>query len=45
MAGGRQPCENAQSEPKFRRLIALADDFDGSIEYLVGRTDKRKEIS
>lgn len=40
---GYQSYENNQSEPKLRTLIALADYFDVSIDYLVGRTDKRKE--
>ncbi|MBU5628097.1 helix-turn-helix transcriptional regulator [Oscillibacter hominis] len=36
---GYQSYETDQSEPKLKTLIALADYFDVSIDYLVGRTD------
>lgn len=32
--------EYGKSEPKINVLIALADFFDVSLDYLVGRTDK-----
>jgi len=31
--------ESGRSEPNIKTLIALADYFDVSIDYLVGRTD------
>lgn len=36
---GYQRYEYGTREPAFRILIALADYFDVSIDYLVGRTD------
>ena len=39
---GYQSYETDQSEPKLKTLIALADYFDVSIDYLVGRTDSRR---
>ena len=33
--------EQALREPKATQLIALADFFDVSLDYLVGRSDKR----
>ncbi|MCI8877666.1 MAG: helix-turn-helix transcriptional regulator [Oscillospiraceae bacterium] len=34
--------EKGRSEPNIDGLIALADFFDVSIDYLVGRTDRRR---
>lgn len=36
---GYQNYETGQSEPKLATLIALADYYNVSIDYLVGRTD------
>lgn len=36
---GYQGYETNQSDPKLKTLIALADYFGVSIDYLVGRTD------
>lgn len=36
-----QRIENNESEPKLTALIALADYFDVSLDYLVGRTDEK----
>lgn len=36
-----QRIENNESEPKLTALIALADYFQVSLDYLVGRTDKK----
>ncbi|MCO5531699.1 helix-turn-helix domain-containing protein [Enterococcus faecium] len=36
-----QRIENNESEPKLTALIALADYFHVSLDYLVGRTDKK----
>ena len=36
---GYQNYETGQSEPKLETLIALADYYQVSIDYLVGRTD------
>lgn len=33
--------ENSNTEPNIKTLIALADYFDVSIDYLVGRSDVR----
>lgn len=33
--------ENEKREPNIKTLIALADYFDVSIDYLVGRSDER----
>lgn len=33
------------SGPRIERLVALADLFDVSIDYLVGRTDDRAPLS
>lgn len=40
---GYQAYETGQNEPNIRTLIALADYFGVSIDYLVGRTDERNE--
>ena len=34
--------ETGKRRPDFDGLLALADYFDVSIDYLVGRTDKRE---
>ena len=36
---GYQNYETGQSEPKLATLIAIADYYQVSIDYLVGRTD------
>ncbi|MBO6419153.1 helix-turn-helix domain-containing protein [Enterococcus gallinarum] len=36
-----QRIENNESEPKLTALIALADYFHVSLDYLVGRSDKK----
>lgn len=36
---GYQYYENEQTEPTINALIALADSYGVSIDYLVGRTD------
>lgn len=36
---GYQDYETGQSEPKLKTLIAIADYYHVSIDYLVGRTD------
>lgn len=38
---GYQSYETNQSDPKLKTLIALADYFHVSIDYLVGRVDQR----
>ena len=39
---GYQNYETGKRRPTFEMLIALADFFDVSIDYLVGRTDNPK---
>ncbi len=39
---GYQFYENETTEPRIKALIALADFYDVSIDYLVGRTDKER---
>lgn len=39
---GYQRYEYGEREPAYKKLIALADYFDVSIDYLVGRTDNPK---
>ena len=39
---GYQRYEYGERKPSFDMLIALADYFDVSIDYLVGRTDNPK---
>lgn len=41
-APGYQRYEYGQREPAYQKLIALADYFNVSIDYLVGRTDNPK---
>ena len=36
---GYQYYEEGKNEPNIARLIALADFFDVSLDYLMGRTD------
>ena len=40
----RQYCrfENAEQKPGYDKLIALADYFNVSLDYLVGRSSKRE---
>lgn len=38
---GYQSYEMGESEPNIEKLVMLADLFDVSIDYLVGRTDQR----
>lgn len=38
---GYQSYEMGESEPNIEKLMILADLFDVSIDYLVGRTDQR----
>lgn len=37
---GYQRYEYGSREPAYNKLLALADYFDVSLDYLVGRTDK-----
>jgi len=37
-----QRYEYGNVKPSFDKLIALADYFDVSVDYLIGRTDKPK---
>jgi transcriptional regulator with XRE-family HTH domain len=39
---GYQRYEYGTREPAFQKLIALADYFDVSLDYLVGRSDDPK---
>jgi len=41
---GYQRYERGEREPSASTLIALADYFDVSIDYLVGRSDNPKRI-
>lgn len=41
---GYQRYEYGTREPAFRVLIALADYFDVSLDYLCGRSDDPKRI-
>lgn len=41
---GYQRYEYGQREPAFQKLIALADFFDVSLDYLVGRSDNPKRF-
>lgn len=36
-----QSYESGQSEPNIARLIALADYFGVTVDYLIGRSDSR----
>ena len=36
---GYQRYEYGEREPAYQKLIALADYFDASLDYLVGRSD------
>lgn len=36
---GYQRYEYGEREPSFQKLLALADYFDVSLDYLVGRSD------
>ena len=37
---GYQMYEEGKNEPNLARLVALADFFDVTTDYLLGRTDK-----
>ena len=39
---GYQRYEYGTREPAYQNLLALADYFDVSLDYLVGRSDKEK---
>lgn len=39
---GYQRYEYGTREPAYQKLLALADFFDVSLDYLVGRTDNPK---
>lgn len=41
---GYQFYESEDIEPNIKTLIALADFYDVSIDYLVGRTDRRERM-
>ena len=41
---GYQFYESEDIEPNIKTLIALADFYDVSIDYLVGRTDHRERM-
>lgn len=34
--------ETGEYEPSIKQLIALADLFDVTVDYLIGRSDERK---
>ena len=34
--------ENGENEPSYTQLISIADFFDVSMDYLVGRTEERQ---
>ena len=34
--------ENGSAEPSFENLVKLADYFDVSVDYLLGRSDREK---
>ena len=34
--------EEGKAEPSIKKILLLADFFDVSIDYLVGRTDRRR---
>lgn len=36
--------ENGDREPNIEKLIAIADYFDVSLDYLVGRSDNPKRL-
>lgn len=36
--------ENGRTQPDFKTLIALADYYDVSVDYLLGRTNKRDVV-
>ncbi len=37
--------ENARTQPSIEQLIALADFFDVSVDYLIGRSDEYNALS
>lgn len=39
-----QNYENQRRKPAFEQLLALADYFDVSLDYLVGRSDNPKRL-
>ena len=41
---GYQFYESETNEPSIKTLIALADFYDVSIDYLVGRSDHRERM-
>lgn len=41
---GYQRYEYGEREPSYQKLIALADYFDVSLDYLVGRSDDPRRL-
>lgn len=39
-----QYCESGHHVPEYRNLIALADFFDVSLDYLTGRSESRQRL-
>ena len=40
-----QYCESGHHVPEYRNLLALADFFDVSLDYLTGRSESRRRLS
>lgn len=39
-----QYCESGHHVPEYRNLLALADFFDVSLDYLTGRSESRRRL-
>ena len=39
-----QYCESGHHVPAYRNLLALADFFDVSLDYLTGRSESRRRL-
>ena len=39
-----QYCESGHHVPEYKNLIALADFFDVSLDYLTGRSESRQRL-